>query len=82
MPEDDKDAQSLKELKSPRVRSEMYDRPPEQSESSSTSIFDSDIGYHNRYGDPDDRIQTVPNGPLGDHQAGSDMGYHNRFFRD
>lgn len=81
MPEDDQAAQKLNELKSARTRSETYDLPPEQDEAS-TSVFDSDIGYHNRYGEPDDGMQTIPSGPLGNHQAGSDMGYHNRFFRD
>jgi hypothetical protein len=84
MPEDDQAAQRLNELKNARTRSETYDLPPEQDEAT-TSVFDSDIGdigYHNRYGDPDDGIQTIPSGPLGNHQAESDMGYHHRFFRD
>lgn len=80
MPEDDQDAQRLNELKGSRVRSEGYDAPAEQNEGS-TSIFDSDIGYHNRYGEQEHEPQVIPNGPLGEHQGG-DMGYHNRFFRD
>jgi len=81
MPEDDQDARRLNDLKTTRVRSEGYDAPTEQTEAS-TSVFDSDIGYHSRYGDPDDEVQSIPQGPLGDHQAGTNMGYHNRFFQD
>jgi hypothetical protein len=80
MPEYNQDAQRLNGLKDVRVRSEGYDEPVEQNEAS-TSIFDSDIGYHNRYGNPDEGAQTIPDGPLGEHRAG-DMGYHNRFFHD
>ena len=81
MPEDDQDVRRLNELKSTHVRSEGYDAPTEQTEAS-TSIFDSDIGYHSRYGDPDDEVQTLPQGPLGDHQARTDMGYRDRFFHN
>jgi hypothetical protein len=81
MPEDDQATQRLNELKSARVRSEGYDAPAEQNETG-TSVFDSDIGYHSRYGDPDDEVRTVPQGPLGDHQSDTDMGYHHRFFHD
>jgi hypothetical protein len=84
MPEDDKDAQRLNDLKSARVRSAGYDAPADQSAVSS-SIFDSDIGYHNRYGvEETDETEMMPHGPLDDHeaQAQKDMGYHNQFFRD
>lgn len=66
LPEDDQDAQRLNELKSVRARPEGYDMPSEQNEGS-TSIFDSDIGYHNRYGEGESQPQVIPRGPLGSH---------------
>ena len=81
MPEDDQDAQRLNELKSTRVRSEGYNAPAEQS-AASASIFDSDIGYHSRYGAPDEDVEALPHGPLGGHQGATNMGYHDRFFHD
>ena len=81
MPEDDQDAQRLTELESTRHHSAGYGAPAEQSEATS-SIFDSDIGYHSRYGEAEEEVQTIPLGPLGDHQEQKDLGYHNRFFRD
>jgi hypothetical protein len=81
IPEDDQDAQHLTKLKSTGSRSEGYGAPADQSEATS-SIFDSDIGYHSRYGEAEEEVQTIPFGPLGDHQGQKDMGYHNRFFRD
>ncbi|PSS20633.1 hypothetical protein M430DRAFT_50282 [Amorphotheca resinae ATCC 22711] len=81
LPEDDKDAQRLNELKSSRVRDAGYDVPSDQS-AVQPSIFDSDIGYHNRYGEPDDDLQALPHGPLEDNRPSRDMGYHHQFFRD
>jgi len=81
LPEDDQDAQRLNELKPARVRAEGYDAPSEQNQGSS-SIFDSDIGYHNRYGESEHEPQVVPRGPLGGHRENTNMGYHNRFFHD
>ena len=44
LPEDDKDAQRLNEMKSMRVRNQGYNAPK-------VALFeDSDNGYHNRYG--------------------------------
>lgn len=80
MPEDYQDTQRLNGLKSNRVISEGYDRPAEQNGASS-SIFDADIAYHNRYGELEHEAQAIPAGPLDEHPGG-DMGYHNRFFRD
>ncbi|TVY83715.1 hypothetical protein LSUE1_G002568 [Lachnellula suecica] len=83
MPEDDKDAQKLKDLKTARVRSEGYEAPREQAVTNSTGSTmawqeqEQDIGYHNRYGAEDHQ----PHGPL-DAEEIKDMGYHNRFFRD
>ena len=86
LPEDDKDAQRLNDLKCTRVRSEGYEAPREQS-ALDLSLSErrvpfqdedgGDIGYHNRYGAPE---QT--HGPLdGPSREVPDMGYHNRFFR-
>jgi hypothetical protein len=79
MPEDDKDAQKLNDLKTARVRTEGYEVPREQGATNSTGSTmawqEQDIGYHNRYG------AEEPHGPL-DGEEIKDMGYHNRFFRD
>ncbi len=77
MPEDDKDARALNELKTARVRSEGYKAPREQSGVGSAAWEEQDIGYHNRYG-ADEGEGT--RGPLESERV--DMGYHNRFFRD
>jgi len=85
-PEDDKNAQRLSDLKSLRVRSQGYEAPPEEN-APGASVFEQDIGYHNRYGKNDDEgLEATPHGPLEDSQSLSqaqhDMGYHNRFFHD
>lgn len=45
-PEDDKDAQRLNDLKTPRMRAQGYDAPGAEW----THEHEQDIGYHNRYG--------------------------------
>ena len=53
LPEDDKDAQKLNELKTARVRAEGYDAPKDQSTVSTASgaaLQEQDTGYHSRYG--------------------------------
>lgn len=80
LPEDDKDAQRLKDMKSIRVRSEGYDAPKDQAAVSTTLFEEADIGYHNRYGAEEEQREAVPHSPLDERQR--DMGYHNRFFRD
>jgi hypothetical protein len=85
LPEDDKDAQRLNDMKSMRVRSAGYEAPREQSAvtergmawQNEREMDGGDIGYHNRYG----AEEEVPSGPL-DGEGRRDMGYHNRFFRD
>ncbi|KAG9248197.1 hypothetical protein BJ878DRAFT_538608 [Calycina marina] len=86
MPEDDKDAQRLKDMKSTRVRSEGYAAPLEEN-ASDGSVFDSGIGYHNRYGVNENQevYGSSPLGGLMNHkspQPTPDMGYHGQFFRD
>lgn len=81
LPEDDKDAQRLNDMKSMRVRSEGYDAPKDQAAVSSVVFEESDIGYHSRYGAERDEREVVPHSPLEERQRG-DMGYHNRFFHD
>jgi len=49
VPEDDKEQQRLNNMKSMRVRSEGYDGPGEENAPGGT-VFEQDIGYHNRYG--------------------------------
>lgn len=80
LPEDDKDAQRLNDMKSMRVRSEGYDAPSEHS-APGGSVFEQDIGYHNRYG-MEDGEEVYAHGPLEPRQAQKDMGYHNQFFHD
>jgi hypothetical protein len=89
LPEDDKDAQRLMDLKSSRVRSEGYEAPREQSAadlslSERRVLFqdggDGDIGYHNRYGAPEETHGPLE--PSREGVRGVNMGYHNRFFRD
>jgi hypothetical protein len=85
IPEDDKDAQKLNDLKSMRVRNKGYEAPKEQEAVGpgawtgdvwrSEHERDGDIGYHNRYGAEDD-IQG--SGPIDDGK----MGYHGKFFTD
>ena len=81
LPEDDKDAQRLTDLKSIRVRSKGYDAPKDQAAVSTTLFEESDIGYHNRYGAEEDEREAVPHSPLDTRQK-VDMGYHNQFFQD
>lgn len=81
LPEDDKDAQRLNDLKSIRVRSEGYDAPKDQAAVSTTLFDESDIGYHNRYGVEEEEREAVPHSPL-DRRQKVDMGYHNQFFQD
>jgi len=91
MPEDDKDAQRLNEMKSLRVRSEGYEAPIEENAPGGT-VFEQDIGYHNRYGHDEDarelqeEHEVKTQGPLDETQplgqTQQDMGYHNRFFHD
>jgi hypothetical protein len=79
MPEDDKDAQKLNDLKGARVRSAGYEAPREQDATNSTGLTvmwqEQDIGYHNRYG------AEEAHGPL-DGEEIKDMRYQNRHFRD
>lgn len=80
MPEDDKDAQVLKDWKAPKIRSEGYETPREQGATAGNASTiewqeEQDIGYHNRYG------AEEPHGPL-DAEEIKDMGYQNRFSRD
>jgi len=83
MPEDDKDAQKLNDLKTMRVRNSGYEAPREQSAFSTASQplawqeQEADIGYHNRYG----AEEETTHGPL-DSQQERDMGYHHQFFKD
>ncbi|KAH8601064.1 hypothetical protein B0O99DRAFT_503176 [Bisporella sp. PMI_857] len=84
MPEDDKEARRLHDLKSARVRSEGYEAPLEEN-APGGSVFDSDIGYHNRYGADDDHVHIAasPHGFLDSKPSPQhDMGYHNQFFHD
>jgi hypothetical protein len=82
MPEDDKDAQRLNDMKSARVRSAGYEAPNEEN-APGGSVFEQDIGYHNRYGTEDEQHEaTSLNGPLNETPVKHDMGYHNQFFRD
>jgi len=81
LPEDDKDAQRLNDMKSMRVRSEGYDAPKDQAATSTAVSDEADIGYHNRYGAEEEEREVVPHSPLDERQRG-DMGYHNRFFHD
>jgi hypothetical protein len=80
MPEDDKDAQRLKDIKSMRVRSEGYDAPRDQAAVNSNLFEEADIAYHNRYGAEEEEGEAVPHSPLDERQR--DMGFHNRFFHD
>ncbi|TVY26642.1 hypothetical protein LHYA1_G004123 [Lachnellula hyalina] len=79
MPEDDKDAQKMNDLKNPRVRDAGYEAPREQDankSTGSTTIWqEQDIGYHNQYG------AEEAHGPL-DGEEIKDMRYQNRHFRD
>ncbi|KAL2071135.1 hypothetical protein VTL71DRAFT_12370 [Oculimacula yallundae] len=52
IPEDDKDAQKMNDLKSMRVKSAGYEVPKEQSDTIDAGGVEQepDIGYHNRYG--------------------------------
>ena len=64
MPEDDKDAQKLNDLKSMRVRSEGYEAPKGQVAVSTEHLPvwqqpEEDIAYHNRYG-----TEEQTHGPL------------------
>lgn len=81
MPEDDKDAQRLNDMKSLRVRSEGYEVPIEEN-APGGSVFEQDIGYHNRYRHEEDEQEVVAHSPLERNQGQVDMGYHNRFFHD
>lgn len=81
LPEDDKDAQRLNDMKSMRVKSEGYDAPSEEN-APGGSVFEQDITYHNRYGHEDEGEQMMGHGPLEGNQPKVDMGYHNRFFHD
>lgn len=80
LPEDDIDAQRLRDVKSIRVRSEGYNAPKDQASVSATSFEEADIGYHNRYGAEEEERHAVAHSPLDERQT--DMGYHNRFFHD
>jgi len=82
LPEDDKDAQHLNDMKSMRVRSEGYDAPKDQTAVTSTLFDEGDIGYHNRYGTEDEEREAVPHSPLEQRRGEGDMGYHGQFFRD
>jgi hypothetical protein len=55
-PEDDKDAQRLNDLKTPRMRAAGYEAPGMEW----TNEHEQDIGYHNRYG----ADEVEPHGPL------------------
>jgi len=82
MPEDDKDAQRLNDMKSARVRSAGYEAPSEEN-APGGSVFEQDIGYHNRYGTEDEQHEAMSlNGPLKETGVHNDMGYHNQFFHD
>ena len=81
MPEDDKDAQRLNDMKSIRVRSEGYNAPKEQASVSSLSFEGGDLGYHSRYGADEGHGDVVPHSPL-EERGYRDMGYHGTFFRD
>lgn len=75
LPEDDKDAQKLNDLKSIRARSEGYEAPAEQEDNAAEMRFEQeqDIGYHNRYG-----VEQETHGPLeGDTR---DTGYKGKVF--
>ncbi len=74
VPEDDRDAKALTDLKTARIRSAGYEAPREQSGASDAAWEEQDIGYHNQYG-----ADEGTHGPL---EGEVDMGYHNRFFRD
>tara|TARA_R110002060_G_scaffold20347_1_gene27709 strand:- start:65 stop:337 length:273 start_codon:yes stop_codon:yes gene_type:complete len=52
IPEDDKDAQKMNEMKSMRVKSEGYEAPEDQRDIGLGGGLEQemDIGYHNRYG--------------------------------
>ena len=80
VPEDDKDAQRLNDMKSMRVRGEGYDAPKDQAAVSSVLFEEGDIGYHNRYGVEDER-EFVLHSPL-EERGKRDMGYHGQFFSD
>ena len=81
MPEDDKDAQRLNDMKSMRVRSEGYDAPKDQAAVSNTVLEETDIGYHSRYGAEEEEREVVSHSPLEERHRG-DMGYYHQFFRD
>lgn len=82
MPEDDKETQRLNNMKSMRVRSEGYEAPVEEN-APGGSVFEQDIGYHNRYGHDEDGQEVIGHSPLEERQPQQvDMGYHNRFFHD
>lgn len=81
MPEDDKDAQKLNDMKSMRVRGEGYSAPEEQLDHADLGPsggnaphlnldLEEDIAYHNRYG------AEEPHGPLD--SGGRRMGYSDR----
>jgi len=80
LPEDDKDAQRLSDMRSLRVKSEGYEAPSEEN-APGGSVFEQDIGYHNRYGHEEGE-EVVGHSPLEERQPQKDMGYHNRFFHD
>lgn len=76
MPEDDKDAQKLNELKNTKVKSAGYEAPRVfDVDNAAWQEQEQDIGYHNRYG------ADEAHGPL-DSEEIKDMRYQNRFSRD
>jgi len=69
-------------MKTARVRAAGYEAPIEEN-APGGSVFEQDIGYHNRYGAEDEQFEaTSLHGPLDDGGQQHDMGYHNQFFRD
>ena len=81
LPEDDKDAQRLNDMKSMRVKSGGYEAPSPES-APGGSVFEQDIGYHNRYGHLEEGGEMLGHGLLDEGQPQKDMGYHNKFFHD
>jgi hypothetical protein len=68
-------------MKSMRVKSEGYDAPSAEN-APGGSVFEQDIGYHNRYGHLDEGGEVIGHSPLEERRPQGDMGYHNRFFHD
>ncbi|CZR53380.1 uncharacterized protein PAC_03258 [Phialocephala subalpina] len=79
LPEDDKDAQKLNDLKSMRTRTKGYEAPKEQG---ADGVWRDEHlhgeEYHNRYGAEEDKVHNA--GPLESERG--DVGSYNRGFRD